>query len=145
MGVFKKQSEKTYQVKNEEECFMIEDVIKACEESIMTFNEVTPRCTDLNGDMISTRIAEFNNYAIDSLGNINIDHKLNQFTTNLINNQTLEPAENENYIDYNIRINKLPYKTIPESSNISCNYVSSIIDRKKIEDWIPGSNVFAED
>ncbi|MCM1507942.1 MAG: hypothetical protein NC177_12540 [Ruminococcus flavefaciens] len=89
-------------------------------------------------------------------GSIEYDNMLSQFIENIITNEEWEVQEGEDYIDYDLRINKdfniylniynnsEVYYPAPLRKNVDYhyNYVSDALDSVTISTWQAGKNVF---
>ena len=88
-------------------------------------------------------------------GSIEYDNMLSQFIENIIVSKEWEVHEGEDYIDYDLRINKAfnesnnlrndeKYYPYPLKKNVDYryNYVSDALDSVTIRNWLPGKNVF---
>lgn len=100
-------------------------------------------------EVIFDRIRGLDYYAKDRFGNINEEDKVNQFIDNLIDDDSLKPATDEDYISYSYRyFMQGMFKKIEVPNNYRRHYhnkdvyVSSLISDKMMGVWHPGGNIF---
>lgn len=100
-------------------------------------------------EVIYDRIRNFDYYAKDRFGNINEEDKVNQFIDNLIDDDSLKPATDEDYISYSYRyfmqgkFKKIEVPHIYQRNYLNkADYVSSLISDKMMDWWHPGGNIF---
>ncbi len=109
-------------------------------------------------DLLEQWICNMDIHSRNDEGSIEYDNKLSQFIENVIVNKEFEVQEGEDYIGYDLRINKSfndyvnPYNQsqsevycpapLRKDVDYHCRYVSDALDVITMQCWLPGKNIF---
>ncbi len=103
----------------------------------------------MNMDIIMERLRNFDENSRDEYGNVVKGNSLNQFVENLNNDDELDISAFNNYLKYDLVINKKYYKNInkkqfifSEGINFKERKVDSFFKKRDIKNWNWKNNVF---